>query len=425
MVDDIASLQKSLKIYKGLVEVGSMINSITDYDELLRAVLDVARRVMQAEAASLFLVNSQSNALELSIATKGEADYVEPKISVPHGKGIAGWVFAHNEALLIPDAYADDRFYKEADRQTGFVTRSILCAPLRFDGNVTGVLQVLNPREKTAFEHEDLEGFCAYADVTATAVEKLRALERARARERVDRDLALASEIQSVLLSRAIPKNIPGAEFVAHNAPAANVGGDFYGVFARSPDEIYFAIADVSGKGISAALLMAQTLSAMQFVFASTTGPAHALSLLNETLQARIIRGMFVTTLVGRMTPSTRLVELSSAGHCPPVRVSSDGSASRIEIHSALPLGIMPGVKYQQSSIVLEPGDRLVAFTDGLTESRSHRDEQMFDDMLLEHVAGRAESAAEIRDRLVAAELRHRGNGTQLDDLTILVGGLA
>lgn len=424
MVDDIASLQKSLKIYKGLVEVGSMINSITDYDELLRAVLDVARRVMHAEAASLFLVNPQSNALELSIATKGEADYVEPNISVPHGKGIAGWVFAHNEALLIPDAYADDRFYKEADRQTGFVTRSILCAPLRFDGNVTGVLQVLNPREKLAFEHEDLEGFCAYADVTATALEKVRALERARARERVDRDLALASEIQSVLLSRAIPKQIAGAEFVAHNTPAANIGGDFYGVFVRSPDEIYFAIADVSGKGISAALLMAQTLSAMQFVFAATTGPAHALSLLNETLQARIIRGMFVTTLVGRLTPSTRLVELSSAGHCPPVRVGSDGSAFRIETRSSLPLGIMPGVNYQQTSLVLEPGDRLVAFTDGLTESRSQHDEHMFDDVLLNHVTGQAESSSQILDRLVAAELRHRGNGSQLDDLTILVGGL-
>jgi len=423
MSEEIVSLQKSLRIYKGLVEVGGLINSITNYDELLRAVLNVARRVTQAEAASLFLINPATGALELSIATAGESSFVEPKISVPRGKGITGWVFEHSEALLIPDAYADERFYKEADRQTGFVTRSILCAPLKYEGAVTGVLQVLNPTEKPAFEAEDLEGFCAYADLTATALEKLRALEESRTRDRIDRDLAIAAEIQREILSRALPAGIPGVEFAAHNTPAANVSGDFFGVFVRGPEEIYFAIGDVSGKGISAALLMAQTLSAMRFVFASTSGPADALALLNENLQAYIFRGMFVTTLVGRMTPGSRQVDLASAGHCPPILLKSDGSTSRLTVPGALPMGILPKVVYQQSSVVLSPGERLIMFTDGLSESRAEDGDLMFDERILEAASGPAPGASDVVTRLVEAEARHRGRGKPLDDLTILIGG--
>ena len=417
------SLRKSLTIYKGLVEVSGLINSITDYSQLLRAILDVARRVIHAEAATLFLVDPETGGLELSIATRGESGYVEPKLSVPRGKGIAGWVFENDEPLLIPDAYQDERFFKEADRQTGFVTRSILCAPLKSEDRILGVLQVLNPREKPSFEAEDFEGFCAYANLIATAIEKLRTLEKIRAQERVERDLAIAAEIQRELLSRAIPGNVQGAIFSAHNTPAANVGGDFYGVFPSGSEEICFVIGDVSGKGISAALLMAQTLSALRFVLAATDGPSTALSHLNETLYANIIRGMFITTIIGRMTPASRRVEIASAGHCLPVLVKADGSASKIETHGALPLGILPNVTYTHGSIVLDPGDRIVVYTDGLSESREEGGDAQFDERLLEHASGTAPDAAALLDRLVTAERRHRGNGRQLDDLTILVGG--
>ena len=239
---EVESLRKSLSIYKGLVEVSGLINSITDYDELLRAILDVARRVILAEAASLFFVNKETGALELAITSSGQGQFIEPRISVPRGKGIAGWVLAHAQSILIPNAYADARFYKEADLQTGFQTRSILCAPLKHEGEIIGVLQILNPRDRDSFDEQDFEGFTAYANLTATAIGKLRALERMRAQERVERDLAIASDIQQEILARAIPARTPGALFAAHNQAASNVGGDFYNVFVRSPYETYFAV---------------------------------------------------------------------------------------------------------------------------------------------------------------------------------------
>jgi sigma-B regulation protein RsbU (phosphoserine phosphatase) len=423
MADDIKSLRESLQVYKGLVEVSAAINSITDYGELLRAILDVARRVFLAEAASLFLVDPASGDLELAIATRGETDYVEPKLSVPRGKGIAGWVFAHGEPVVIPDAYQDERFFQEADRITGFTTRSILCAPLKRDSDMIGVLQILNPRGKNSFGNADMDGFCAYVNLTATAIGKLRTLERMRAQERMDRDIAIAAEIQRELLSRAIPSDVIGARFSGHNTPAANVGGDFYGVFPGRCGEIYFAVGDVSGKGISASLLMAQTLSAMHFVFASATTPSAALALLNETLFENIIRGMFVTTLIGKMDPSTRRVEIASAGHCLPLLVKADGSTGKIETPGALPLGILPKVTYSHGELSLDPGDRMVVYTDGLSESRKEGSDALFDDDLLSAASGPSGSAKELLDRIVHAERKHRGTGRQLDDLTLLVGG--
>lgn len=422
VAEDTASLRKSLDIYRGLVEVSGLINSITEYEDLLRAILDVARRVMFAEAASLFLRDPENSHLNLAMASYSDGEFVQPKIRIEPGQGIAGWVLQHGESQLVPDAYADSRFFREADKATGFLTRSILCAPLRHEGALIGVIQVLNPRGKAAFEPEDLEGFDAYSNLIAIAIEKLRAIERIRQQERVERDVAIAAEIQQELLSRAVPDEVPGVTFASYNKAAADVGGDFFFVFPRSAYEIYFAIGDVSGKGIPASLLMAQTLSAMQFVFATTTGPADALTMLNTTLHDHIVRGMFVTTLVGKMLPESRTIELASAGHCRPWLVRVEGGPVEVLTEGALPLGVLPLVSYRQLSIDLAPGDYLVCYTDGLSESRNPESGQFLDERLSELLLPQFRGAQHIVDYLVDAERDHRENTAARDDLTLLVG---
>src|SRR5882757_8698974 len=141
------SLERQLNLYKGLVEVSALINEITESRELLPAILDVARRVMEVEAASLFLVNADGE-LELTCASGGAmaaTSAPQARITVPRGRGIAGWVLEHGEPLLVADAYSDPRFFADADKKTGFRTRSILCVPLQRNGKEIGVLQLLNP----------------------------------------------------------------------------------------------------------------------------------------------------------------------------------------------------------------------------------------------------------------------------------------
>lgn len=412
-----------LNVYRGLVEVSCLINSITDYDELLRAILDVARRVMAAEAASIFLLDPGSGDLRLEMDSRGGGSYTRPGIVIPAGMGIAGWVFLNRTTLIVPDAYADPRFYREADSHTGFTTRSLLCAPLMADSQPVGVIEVLNPEGRRSFDDSDLEPFSAYADLTATAIAKLRSLERLREKDRLDRDLAIASEIQADLLARAIPPHTAHARFDAFAAPSAAVGGDFHGVFPRDDGSTDFVIGDVSGKGVPAALLMAQTFSALPFVFDAAPDPSTALALLNRRFAERTVRGMFVTMLAGRLVPSTREVLLAAAGHCPPVLVAADGTASRLDVPSSAPVGVMPWTTYSHSSHQLGQGDRIVLFTDGVTEARPDPRGAFFESLLPGAMDGAHSGPGDLVRRLLTAVQHHSAGAKPDDDLTILAGG--
>ena len=414
---------RTLKLYKGLVEVSALIYAITDFNELFAAILDVASRVMSAEASSLFLTNAEGN-LELVIARgAGGAEMPAAHIVVPRGHGIVGWVVENRKSALVADAYADPRFYKEVDKQTGFHTRSILCVPLMRDQKEIGVLEVLNPREKQAFDQIDLEALEAYGMLAGNAIDRLRAIERQQEMARVDQELAFAREIQYSFLPQELPV-LPGLGFAATYRPALNIGGDFYDVLEIGPDEIYFVIGDVSGKGIPAALLMAQSLSILRLIIKPGISPAEALTRWNQMLCGHIVRGMFITAVLGRITPSRRMVELSSAGHCQPFRVTPGGGAELLENKNCPPLGILEGLECHPASVNLAHGEWLVFYTDGLTESFSPEN-NLLESAGVKRLLAQCPfaCASDIVVKLQGGEAAHRGDAPPYDDLTILAFG--
>jgi sigma-B regulation protein RsbU (phosphoserine phosphatase) len=416
------TLEHQLKIYKGLVEVSALINGITESRELLPAILEVARRVMEVEAASLFLTDSKGD-LELANASGGGRSSLDGgKIVVPRGRGVAGWVLEHSEPLLVPDAYADARFFPDVDRQTGFRTRSILCVPLIRNGTVIGVLQVLNPIRRQSFVEADLEAFEAYANLAATAIDKLRTIERQREQQRVAQEFAFAREIQASFLPQSLPQ-LAHVNFAATYRPALHVGGDFYDVLELGPDEIFFVVGDVSGKGMPAALLMAQALSILRLIVKPGISPVTAMARWNAMLSGHTIRGMFITALLGRMVPSTRCVELCSAGHCHPFRVGDGGAPQELKFAGSPPLGLLPELPARSHAITLGLHEWIVLYTDGLIESFNARDEPLDREGVEKLLNGKFASAADVVDALNAGELNHRQQASPHDDLTILVFG--
>ena len=416
------TLERQLKLYKGLVEVSALINGITDSRELLPAILEVARRVLQVDAASLFLTNAGGD-LELATASGGPGMPAgAAKITVPRGRGIAGWVLEHSQALLVPDAYADERFFPDIDRKTGYRTRSILCVPLVRKGGVIGVLQVLNPLDMQAFDEGDLEVFSAYATLAATAIDKLRTIERQREQQRVAQEFAFAREIQASFLPQSLPQHAH-VQFAATYRPALNVGGDFYDVLELGPDEIYFVVGDVSGKGMPAALLMAQALSMLRLIVKPGLSPVAAMARWNAMLSGHTIRGMFITALLGRLTVSTGQVELCSAGHCHPFLARADGTSAEVKIAGSPPLGLLPELPARAHALTLAPHEWLVLYTDGLVESFNAADEPL-DSAGVTHLLDRKfGSAADVIDALNRGEIDHRQQAEPHDDLTILVFG--
>ncbi len=220
VAEDIASLRESLEVYRGLVEVSGLLTSITDSEELLRAILGVARRVTHAEAASLFLRSEDGAHLDLVIASQQEGHFVQPRIRVHYGQGIAGWVLEHGESQLVPDAYADRAFSAARTRTRAFARARSSARRSNGTTKSLAVLQVLNPIGKEAFEPRDLGGSRRIRTSSPPPSRKLRGIERIRQQERVQRDVAIAAEIQQELLSRAVPGEIPGAVFASYNKAA-------------------------------------------------------------------------------------------------------------------------------------------------------------------------------------------------------------
>jgi sigma-B regulation protein RsbU (phosphoserine phosphatase) len=418
---EIEKLERSLRIYKGLVEVSALITGITDFKKLLSAILDVSRRVMNGEVSSLFLVNKEGD-LQLVIGRGSDNGAKQTEIVVPRGKGIAGWVLEHRKGQLVKDAYQDPRFYRDADKKSGFRTRSILCVPLVHGDRDVGVVQVLNPLDRAAFDETDLEAFEAYGNLAGTALERLRTLEQQAEQARVERELSLARDIQNSFLPQTLPKT-KGLRFAASYRPASNIGGDFYDVIEVSPDEVYFVIGDVSGKGIPAALLMAQSLSILRLIIRPGISPVEAMERWNGRLCGNTIRGMFITTIVGRITVSTRTIEFASAGHCPPIRVSADGVVTDVHPANGPPIGILNTLKYNLCSITMGSGENFVFFTDGLVESFDENEQFMDLAKIQETISRHCENPKTVVRSLVEGERQHRGSADIHDDMTILVMG--
>jgi sigma-B regulation protein RsbU (phosphoserine phosphatase) len=423
MTTTIDELERSVNLYRGLVEVSALINSITDFNELLSAILDVAGRVMHAEASSLFLINELTSDLELTIARGPVGDALSHPIKIPRGRGIASWVRENRRSVLVTDAYQDERFYPELDRSSGFVTRSILCIPLFQQETEIGALQVLNPLDKPHFDRLDLQAFEAYGNLVATAIAKMRAIEREREQKQLEKDLALATEIQHSFL----PDVLPSTELLSvasHYRPARNIAGDFYDVFERNPGEFYFVVGDVAGKGVPAALLMAQALSMLRLFVHPGMSPTDALARWNNRLCDRTIHGMFITAILGKILPEQHLIEFAVAGHCPPWLRFEDGTVEEPSILAAPPLGIIRNQIYELNQIHLSSGSHAVFYTDGLIESFNAARKPLSAERVKKVLA---ESGADLTTAvaaLIKAEAEHRGEVAPHDDLTILAIGL-
>ncbi len=415
-------LRRTLSLYKGLVEVASLINGITEYRELLTAIMDVARRVIGAEGSSLILWMEEGETLKLVVARSpmGEG-IIAPNMPVPKAS-IAGWVFDHATSLNIPDAYADERFHRGTDAKTGFRTRNILCVPLKREGGCIGVLQVINAVGKDAFDARDQEAYEAYALLATTAIEKLRLLEQEKERARFERELGIATEIQESFLPHSMPVR-PDLQFAAQYHPAREVGGDFYDVFEMGTDEIYFVIGDVAGKGVPAALLMAQSLSLLRLIITEGLEPGDAMTRWNKALSERIVRGFFVTAALGRITPSRRRVEIACAGHCLPVVVHPDGTAAEVQIKSRAPIGMLANKKYETTTLEFGAGDWLAFYTDGLSESHGPGSVLLGTERIVAALQRRFESSQEIMEALAKMEEVHRSGLDPHDDLTLFVFG--
>lgn len=369
-------------------------------------------QLLETEAGSLFLLD---DAGQMLVCRASVGPVKIDGLAVPMGQGIVGRAVAEDKLLAVENAYQDKNFFKGADERTGFVTRSILCAPMRVGDKLIGAVQVLNKRSGHPFDGtsgKDANMLQVMANAAALAISNARLADQLLEQERIKRELELASEIQRSLL----PAQDDDLPICGINRPIREVSGDFYDYFELPDGTIAFALGDVSGKGMNAALLMAKTASLFRCLGKTIRDPARLLSILNREICETTSRGMFVTMLAGLYEPATGLLRYSNAGHLPPLIKFPDHLYEPV-MPDAPPLGILRDIHFEDHEINLT-GGLFVVFSDGLTEFR-YGDEELGVDglnLLLEYAHD-----GPLRQRLemVLAEL-DQGGWQAKDDLTIL-----
>lgn len=341
------------------------------------------------------------------------------------GEGLIGQVAKSKRGLLIPDAESDPRVVQQED--AALRVRSIIVAPVLFQDELIAVLAVTNPADGLAFTETDFSLVESLADQVGLAVHNSDAMQLQIEKNKLDLDIELASNIQGLLLPREFPAT-QMLEFATQYTPAQKIGGDLYDIFQLDPDTIGVAVADVSGKGISASILMAICQTHLRHFAKEERSPSKVLSSINRIMEQTMRRDMFITIVYAVFNLKTETVTLARAGHELPFfyHRQENGEVNIGSIESpGMPVGMVPpaifDVTISDTQIQFGKNDALLLYTDGLTESVNSEGEEFSGGRLLEVLrAHGGDSAQGLMDQALASLERFSGSCGQADDLTVI-----
>lgn len=456
MRNDKAALQAQCKLLEDFVVLADSVAESELLKSMLQNALDVASELTGAEKGSLFLLD-QDGAVTDSILTRGDAtpETAARLIGTVMDKGLAGWVFRYRRPGLIIDTQTDDRWVSLPNQP--YTVRSALAVPIQRAGWVMGLLTLLHS-QPGHFDQECLELMQASSAQIALVLENTRLyatleeshhrLEQAKQRAE-DYSQALAEEMEKgrKIQRDFLPDHIPmihGWEVSAHFHPAWQVSGDFYDAFQLPGQGLILILADVSGKGVGAALFMALMRSLLR-VYAHQAAdeafkdlaaprqageetdprdaPPGALSAVRQVndyiLENHAQEGMFVTLFFGVLDPVLGRLSYINAGHEPFYIVDPAGHRTRLD-RTGPAVGLIPDLDYRIEQVYLKPGDILIGYTDGVTEAQSASGE-FFTRQRLETLLTRsAVSGAALLELVKKSLMAHLDQAPPSDDITML-----
>ena len=396
--------------------MGRDFASTLDIEASLKRAIEHITDYVDAEGGALFMLDDKGETLRCH-ACVGATEITG--LTLKSDQGIVGRCVQNKASEIIRDVTKDADFHGGIDEETGYTTRSILCAPMSVKDECLGAIELINKRGGDGlFEDSDLHLLQAMSASAGMAIINARMAEALVEQERLARELELAAEIQRSLLPDAGDGDFP---IVGINHPERTVSGDFYDFFPLDDGRICFNLGDVSGKGMNAALLMAKTASLYRCLGKTVRKPGRLMARVNAEICETATRGMFVTLAGGIYDPATGVVRLSNAGHEPPLFHRPDGEFEAFPAQ-APPLGIAPilaeGDEFPESEIQLD-GGTLYIFTDGVTEGYledgSELEVEGFKALIRDNATLDARSRLEVVINLIKRE-----EEALRDDLTVL-----
>ena len=359
------SVKPEVKL-RAMLEIGKYLSNVLNIDDVLPSILAALYQIFpQADQAFVLLKEEEDEEPQVRACRSRRKDDDSMSVS----RTIVNQAMRTGEAILSADASEDSRFVS-SESLAGLQIRSMMCAPLIAQaGQRLGVIQITTFDLRSKFTEDDLDLLVNIGTQCTLAIENANMHQTLINRQNLERDLEIAMQVQIGFLPNKSP-DVKEYDFADYYEAAQHVGGDYYDYIELPDGRIAITVADVAGKGVPAALLMARLYSAARYHLLTKKTPAEAMSGLNSEIATSGLGHRFITCAMAVLEPKSHEKVLVSAGHLPPIARDLDGNVEQIEgDDTGLPLGIIPDQTFVQSVHPLKSGETWVLYTDGVTEA--------------------------------------------------------
>jgi len=396
-----------------LLELGTKISVSLDTNQLLEQILDLVFQVVRYDAAGIYLVDKKTQWINQQ-AIRGYDPNREDAVRLKVGRGLIGWVAKTGRPVIVPDVLRDER-YVSARTQT----RSEMVAPLRVGSEVIGAFNVESD-EPDAYEPEDLELLMTFASQAAVAIERTRLHAEVLETRSLEEELSIGQRIQRTFLPERDPK-VPNFDIAGANYSSGLVGGDYYDYVRITEGQLGIVVADVSGKGIPAALIMAAFRASLIAEVRNNYAIRTIFAKVNKLLWESVEVDRFVTAIYGVLDINARRFTYVNAGHNPGLLYR--GATDTLDtLDSTGPLlGTLETATFKEKQVEIRRGDILALYTDGITESMNEAKELFGEDRLRDVIRSRKEGSAAEIVRGIRETVGAFSGGESDDDLTVVV----
>ena len=408
-------LRKAVEELSILNELSRVISSTMNLDTVIETVVKRSVRAVHGQQGMITLVDeaAPTEMKTLIRAQNSTSDHEQFHIH----QNILGWMMINKKALLTNDLSNDPRFSGvkvEGDQ------RSLLCVPLILRSKLIGILAIFNKKEGGLFSEDDQRLLSIIALQSAQILENARLYEQEKSLRTMQEQLRLASQIQLGLLPKTAPK-IPGYDLAGKSIPAQAVGGDYFDYIPIDDRRMALCLGDVSGKGLPASLLMANTQATLRGQSLLTSSAKECIARSNMLLYRSTSDEKFVTLFYGILEHTQHKLLFCNAGHDNPYILSSQKEPRRLKTGGVV-LSVIEDFPYQEEEVAMEPGETLVIYSDGLPEAMNPQMELWSDERLGEILRQNCHlPAEELINVTIAAAKAHAGAYPQSDDMTMVV----
>jgi sigma-B regulation protein RsbU (phosphoserine phosphatase) len=400
-----------------LNEISTAISSIQPLEQIIDLIVRKCVKHLKVEQGAVMLLDEKDQDKPFRTMIRKQ-DSISNYLPYRLDAQLTGWMLKNKTPLLINDLEKDARFKFMLSEE--FPVHSLLSVPMNVKGKMIGLLSVFNKKTNSGFSKNDQRLLGIIAAQSAQIIENARLYREEQALLHLQEEMRLAYEIQVNLLPKRQPK-VPGYQIAGRSNPAKDVGGDYFDFIQIDEHRLAFCIADISGKGIPAAILMANVQASLRGQAKLDRSCKECVSFTSDILFHNTAPNKFATLFYGILNSKTHDISYCNGGHNEPFLLSIDNKSTKLSV-GGLVAGIVPSYPFEETSIPILPGEVLILFSDGITEAMNNNEEEFNEDRLMEVILKNRNESPQKLIEIIFKEIRiFSGSAEQMDDMTIVI----